>query len=105
MGNFDEIIAHLKRKKHKKGETKDGEYGYFGPPIYEEEKDSLYIWYNYYYVFIHYDDEKVFTPYSLDIEKPCIIRQQVATAFSHSSWASQEDVWMELQQKWKRTII
>ena len=44
----------------------------------------------------------------LSIEKPCVMTrggsQDLGTAFSDSWWATLEDVWLELQSKWRKTI-
>ena len=50
MGNFDELIVHLNRKKPKKGEN-----GYFGKPIIHEDGKFLSVNYNYYYITVFYD--------------------------------------------------
>lgn len=109
---FDNIIKHLERKKPKKG-CVDGENHIVNKPVYHTEtigqKQFLYIDYNYYYVCIVYDDEKVFNPYKISIEKPCVITrgggQDLGTAFYDAVWHSEEDVWLDLQQHWKKTIL
>lgn len=105
MGYFDSLIKHLNRKKPKKGND-----GYFGKPIINEDDNWLIIEYNHYYVTVFYDIENkeqrpLFSPYRLSIEKPCEIQQTYGITFSDSWWATLEDVWLELQSKWKRTII
>lgn len=109
MGHFDELIVHLNRKKPKKGDD-----GYFGKPIITERDNLLMVEYNYYYVTVFYDYEHIkqiplYSPYKLQIEKPCVITrggtQDLGTAFSESWWATLEDVWLELQSKWQKTII
>lgn len=110
MGNFDYIIERLNRKKEKKGEN-----GYFGKPVVVEENELLLtIDYNYYHVAIEYDPDNkkarpLYCPYRLWIEKPCVITrggsQDLGTAFSESWWPTLEDVWLELQNKWKKTIV
>lgn len=104
--HFAELIGHLQRKKPKKGEN-----GYFGIPQIEIYKDNLLIIdYNYYHVTVLYDPDNkmprpMYSPYRLYIEKPCVIHQQLGTAFCESWWATQKDVWLELQSKWAKTII
>lgn len=108
MGYFDEIIEHLNRKKPKKGDD-----GYFGKPIIKESDNILYVKYNYYYVTIVYDaynkmQRPLYCKYQLDVEYPCVITrggsQELGTAFSTSWWSSQEDVWLTLQSKWRKTL-
>ena len=108
IGYFDELIEHLNRKKPKKGND-----GYFGKPIIHESDKLLIVEYNYYYVTVLYDPEykmqrPLYSHYKLSIEKPCVITrggtQDFGTAFSDSWWATLEDVWLELQSKWSKTI-
>lgn len=108
MGHFDELIEHLNRKKPKKGED-----GYIGKPIIHENDKLLIVEYNYYYVTVLYDQgntmpRPLYCPYKLSIEKPCVIKrdggQELGTAFSEKWWASLEDVWLDLQSKWRKTI-
>ena len=110
MGNFDELIIHLNRKKPKKGDN-----GYFGKPIIQEKDNMLFIDYNHYYVTVYFDPlhktpyQPRYCDYKLSIEKPCVISrgggQDIGTAFSESWWSTLEDVWLELQSKWGKTII
>lgn len=108
MGYFDELIKHLDKKKPKKGED-----GYFGKPIIRENDKLLIISYNYYYVTVLYDKDNTMPrpphhPYKLSIDRPCVIerggRQELGTAFSETWCASLEDVWLDLQNRWKKTI-
>lgn len=108
IGYFDELIKHIERKKAKKGND-----GYFGKPIIQELDKLLVIKYNYYYVTVLYDPEytmqrPLYSPYRLSVEKPCVITrggsQDLGTAFSDSWLATLEDVWLELQSKWSKTI-
>lgn len=110
MGNFDELIVHLKRKKPKKGDN-----NYFGKPIIQEKDNMLFIDYNYYHVTVYFDPlhktpyQPMYCDYKLSIEKPCVISrggsQDIGTAISESWWSTLEDVWLELQSKWGKTII
>lgn len=109
MGYFDELIVHLNRKKPKQGND-----GYFGKPIIQENDHLLIIEYNHYYATVLYDlDGKMRRPmycyYRLYIEKPCVITQNGAqylgTSFSEAWWSTLEDVWLALQSKWSKTII
>jgi hypothetical protein len=106
-GYFDDLIDHLNRKKLKKGN------GGISKPVITENDNILVIEYNYYYVTVIYDAENkmqrpLYSPYKLSIEKPCVITrggsQDFGTAFSESWWATLDDVWLELQSKWKQTI-
>lgn len=108
MGNFDELIVHLNRKKPKHGEN-----GYFGKPIIHEDGNFLAVDYNYYYVTVFYDEDckmarPLYSPYKLTIDKPCVItigaRQEFGRVYTESWRATLEDVWLELQSKWSRTI-
>lgn len=108
---FENLIKHLERKKPKKG-CPNGKDHFVSKPIYRYEKNdnlhSLWIDYNYYYVYITYDEDKVWNPYKLSIDKPCVIErcggQELGTAFYESVWSDEESVWIDLQQKWKKTI-
>lgn len=108
IGYFDELIIHLNRKKPKQGDN-----GYFGKPIIQESDKLLIIEYNYYYVTVLYDPDNkmqrpLYSPYKLSVDKPCVITQNGAqyfgTSFSESWWATLEDVWLELQSKWNKTL-
>ena len=108
MGYFDELIKHLNRKKPKMG---DG--GYLGKPIIHEKDKLLIVEYNYYYITVLYDPDNIIPrplhcPYKLSVEKPCVItigaRQDLGTSFYESWWSSLEDVWLDLQNKWRKTI-
>ena len=108
IGYFDELIKHLNRKKAKYGDD-----GYFGKPIIHESDKLLVVEYNHYYVTVLYDPDNkmqrpLYSPYKLSVEKPCVITrggsQDLGTSFSESWWSTLEDVWLELQSKWSKTI-
>lgn len=108
MGYFDELIEHLNRKKPKKGYD-----GYFGKPIIREQDKLLVVEYNYYYVTILYDPSYTmprppYHPYKLSIERPCVIdqhgRQELGTAFYKRWLHDLDDVWSDLQNKWRKTL-
>jgi hypothetical protein len=105
--DFNYIIEHLERKKPKKGRGPFNKETAISKPLYEISEDGivLCISYNYYWVNIIYDKSNWLNPYCLDIEKPCVIDQQVTTKFNRSHWHTLEDVWLDLQQKWKKTLI
>lgn len=109
MGYFDELIEHLNRKKPKKDYN-----GYFGKPIIKErDKLLLVVEYNYYYVTVLYDPlykmpRPPYHPYKLSIEKPCVINhyggQELGTAFYEHWCRDLDDVWQDLQNKWRKTL-
>ena len=105
MGYFDELIVHLNRKKPKKGDD-----GYFGKPIITESDKLLTVEYNHYYVTVLYDPNNTslrpkYCPYKLSIEKPCVIRHFLATERYADWFATLDDVWVVLQNRWRRTIL
>lgn len=88
---FDKIIKHLNRKKSKKNEKLNGE---MSKPIIEIDGNDLYCWHGYAYLYIHYDDEKAYNPYSISIERQCVFArfQTIGTAFYTDEAPEQEDV-------------
>lgn len=110
---FEYLICCLERKKPKLGRPCKSEESFVSKPIYEQEqlKENLFglhIDYNYYHVYITYAEDKVWNPYEISIEKPCVIckdgGQYLGTSFYENEWADEESVWLDLQQHWKKTI-
>lgn len=63
-------------------------------PIIEIDGNDLYCHHGFAYLFIRYDDNKVFNPYSISIEKQCVFarRQEIGTSFYTDVAPTQEDV-------------
>lgn len=95
---FDRIIEHLKRKKPIKTRPQhhDETEWKVSKPIIQISDDGKSLWCDYgrHYLYIHYNDEKVYNPYEISIESQCVIaRFQTVGVRDFSDIApTQEDV-------------
>lgn len=72
---FDKILLHLNRKKPIKTRPKNNDSEWIvTKPITEISSDgkALYCYYGCHYMYIFYNDEKVYNPYEISIESQCV---------------------------------
>lgn len=95
---FDKIIKHLNRKKPTKTPPKDNNSGdwIITKPIINISNDGkcLYCFYGVHYLYIYYNDKKVWNPYEISIESQCVFAryQTVGISFYDDVAPTQEDV-------------
>mgnify|MGYP007100377607 CR=1 FL=1 len=87
---FDEIIAHLNRKKAKLNEITHT----VCKPQIKVDGCKLYCWHGYSYLYIFYDKNKAFNPYRISIESQWTSGkyQEVGEKFYTDSAPTQADV-------------
>lgn len=87
---FDKIIAHLNRKKPKLNEITHT----VCKPKIKVDGCHFYCFHGYSYLYIFYDENKVFNPYSISIESQWVSKkwQEIGTKIYTDSAPTQEDV-------------